>query len=305
MTLASATVAPTAAPAAASASIPWPEWAAAGLLLLAAGLALAWWLRRWSLQRRRRRRPRRPEARARYPLVLCHGLFGFDEIEIAGWRHAYFRGVPARLERSNWRVSLARVSGASSLEVRANELAAYVRGIDAPKVNLIAHSAGGVDARLAVARLGLKERVASVVTVGTPHRGTPLADLGDGLAARLGLRRALERMGVGPEVLRDLTVARMEAFNAEVRDAPDVFYGSVVAVARGPLETNLLLVPSYLWLKRRAGENDGVVPASSQMWGEILARIEADHFAQVGWSLHFDAADFYAWLARDLRGRGL
>ncbi len=303
MIFASARLAPTGAPAAAA--IPWPEWAAAGLLLLAAGLALAWWLRRWVLQRRRRRRPRRPEARARYPLVLCHGLFGFDEIEIAGWRHAYFRGVPARLERSNWRVSLARVSGAGSMEVRANELAAYVRGIDAPKVNLIAHSAGGLDARLAVARLGLKERVASVVTVGTPHRGTPLADLGDGLAARLGLRRALERMGVGPEVLRDLTVARMEAFNAEVRDAPDVFYGSVVAVARRPLETNLLLVPSYLWLKRRAGDNDGVVPASSQMWGEILARIEADHFAQIGWSLRFDAADFYAWLARDLRGRGL
>lgn len=301
MTLASATP----APAAASAPIPWPAWAAVGLLLLGAAIALAWWLRRWARQRRRRRRPRRPEVRARYPLVLCHGLFGFDEIEIAGWRHAYFRGVPARLERSNWRVSLAHVSGAGSLEVRARQLAAYVRTIEAPKVNLIAHSAGGVDARFAVSRLGLEERVASVVTVGTPHHGTPLADLGDGLAARLGLGRVLERVGIGPDVLRDLTVARMKAFNAQVRDAPGVFYGSVVGVARRPLDMNVLLMPSYLWLKRRAGENDGVVPASSQRWGELLARIEADHWAQVGWSLHFDAADFYAWLARDLRGRGL
>ncbi|HZY02105.1 MAG TPA: hypothetical protein VFF02_01300, partial [Anaeromyxobacteraceae bacterium] len=60
----------------------------------------------------------------------------------------------------------------------------------------------------------------------------------------------------------------------------------------------------WLYLKRRAGENDGVVPASSQRWGEVLAEIEADHWAQIGWSRSFDAAEFYARLLRELRGRG-
>lgn len=286
----------------------WPAWAWIALSLLAlllAAAALAWLV--WRRARRpappRKRRPRRA-AKPRYPVVLCHGLFGFDEIEVVGARAEYFRGVPARLERSSWQVSLARVPAAASVKLRAAELAEYVRTVEAPRVNIVAHSMGGIDARYAISRLGLAGRVASLVTVGAPHRGTPVADLGEGVAARLGLRFALERAGVGFEALRDLTQARMEAFNAEVPDAPGVAYGSVVGVARRKLRMNPLLLPTYLYLKRRAGENDGMVPASSQRWGEVLAEIEADHWAQIGWSRHFDAADFYARLMRELRGRG-
>ncbi len=280
-------------------------WWAVGLLLAAAVAALALWL--W-WRRVRRPPPRKPRARRepkpRYPVVLCHGLFGFDEIEVVGSRHAYFRGVPARLEKSSWQVSLARVPGAASVKLRAHELAECVRTVEAPRVNIVAHSMGGIDARYAISRLGLAKRVATLITVGAPHRGTPVADLGDGLAARLGLRPALQRAGLGLEALRDLTVARMETFNVEVPDAPGVAYGSVVGVARRTLRMNPLLVPTWLYLKRRAGENDGIVPASSQRWGEVLAEIEADHWAQIGWSRHFDAADFYARLLRELRGRG-
>jgi len=283
---------------------PW-AWVALGLAALLAAAALAAWLL-WRRARRpppRKRRPRR-EAKPRYPVVLCHGLFGFDEIEVVGGRHAYFRGVPARLEKSSWQVSLARVPGAASVRLRAHELAECVRTVEAPRVNIVAHSMGGIDARYAISRLGLAKRVASLVTVGAPHRGTPIADLGQGLAAWLGLRFALERAGVGLDALRDLTVARMEAFNAEVPDAPGVAYGSVVGVARRTLQTNPLLVPTWLYLKARAGDNDGMVPAASQRWGEVLAEIEADHWAQIGWSRHFDAAEFYARLMRELRGRG-
>ena len=287
-------------------ALAWPPawgWVAVAVAALLAAVALAAWLWRWRARRPPRRRPRR-EARPRYPVVLCHGLFGFDEIEVVGSRHAYFRGVPARLEKSSWQVSLARVPGAASVKLRAHELAEWVRTVEAPRVNIVAHSMGGIDARYAISRLGLAKRVATLITVGAPHRGTPVADLGEGLAVRLGLRFALARAGVGLEALRDLTVARMEAFNAEVPDAPGVAYGSVVGVARGTLRMNPLLVPTWLYLKRRAGENDGVVPASSQRWGEVLAEIEADHWAQIGWSRSFDAAEFYARLLRELRGRG-
>ncbi|HEU4383601.1 MAG TPA: alpha/beta fold hydrolase [Anaeromyxobacteraceae bacterium] len=283
---------------------PWPIWLWVGVavaLLLAAGVAWLWWRR---ARRPPARRRRRREAKPRYPVVLCHGLFGFDEIEVAGARHAYFRGVPERLQKSSWEVSLPRLPGGASVKERAAGLAEWIRTIEAPRVNVLAHSMGGIDARYAISRLGLSERVAALVTVGAPHRGTPVADLGQGLAARLGLRFALERAGIGLDALRDLTVAAMEAFNAEVPDAPGVAYGSVVGVARGTLRVNPLLVPTWLYLKKRAGDNDGVVPASSQRWGEVLAEIEADHWAQIGWSRSFDAAEFYARLLRELRGRG-
>jgi hypothetical protein len=46
------------------------------------------------------------------------------------------------------------------------------------------------------------------------------------------------------------------------------------------------------------------VPVTSQHWGEVLAEIEADHWAQIGWSRHFDAAAFFEQILRELRGRG-
>lgn len=295
-----------AAPGAKDFETPPSRWALWALLaaVAVAGAALAlylWWRRR--LLRARRRRPRRP-ARPRYPVVLAHGLFGFDEIEVAGARHTYFKGVPQRLEESSWQVSLARVRGAASVKARAEELAGCIRALDAPKVNVVAHSMGGLDARYAISRLGMAKHVAALVTVGAPHFGTPVADLGAGIAARLGLRLALETAGVALGAFDDLTVARMAAFNAEVLDAPGVSYGSVVGVARKKRHMNPLLLPTYLYLKARAGDNDGMVPAESQRWGEVLATIDADHWAQIGWSRHFDAAEFYAGLMRELRGRG-
>jgi hypothetical protein len=52
------------------------------------------------------------------------------------------------------------------------------------------------------------------------------------------------------------------------------------------------------------GDNDGVVPAASQRWGQVLAEIDADHWAQIGWSKRFDAAGFYRDLLRELRAMG-
>jgi triacylglycerol lipase len=274
---------------------------ALALLALVAVGALLWLALR---RRARRARPPRRPARLRHPVVLAHGLFGFDEIRLGRARHAYFRGVPARLERSGVDVRLARVAKVGSIETRGEDLADQIRAAGAERVNVVAHSMGGLDARYAISRLGLAERVASLTTVGTPHHGTPIADLGAGLGKWFGLGRALEAMGVPLEALRDLSVEAMAAFNRRVPDAPGVAYGSVVGVVRKKRHTNPLLLPGYLYLADRVGENDGMVPASSQEWGEVLFRIEADHWAQIGWSRHFDALEFYAMLLRELRGRG-
>jgi triacylglycerol lipase len=163
---------------------------------------------------------------------------------------------------------------------------------------------GGLDARYAITRLGLARRVASLTTIGCPHRGTPLADLGVVMGERLGLRRVLEQLRMPLEALDDLTTAAMAGFNLSTPDATGVVYASVVGAVPAR-RTHPLLVAGNLYLQRVCGENDGLVPADSQRWGEVLCRIEADHWAQVGWSKRFDAAAFYDGLLRELRGRGL
>jgi triacylglycerol lipase len=278
----------------------------AALLAVAAGAAIRHWrpelaarlsrrFRRGSARRALRRAPRPP------PVVLAHGILGFDELGLGPARVSYFRGIVERLQANGAEVHCARVPPLAPIHVRAARLAEMVRALDAPRVNLVAHSMGGLDARYAISRLGLGERVASLITIGTPHRGTPIADLGAELLRRLRLDQALGPI-IDVRALHDLTTSRMLAFNREVRDVPGVRYLSVVARApRGAVHPLLLL--AHRWL-HRYGENDGLVPARSQRWGQVLREIEADHWSQIGWSGGFDARSLYDEILQELRALG-
>ncbi len=110
----------------------------------------------------------------KYPIVLCHGLAGFDSLFGA---LDYFYGIESSLTSSGAKVYITQVPAFSSSEARGEELLKEVKQIIAVsgkgKVNLIGHSQGGLDARyVASVRPDL---VASVTTVGTPHKGAELA----------------------------------------------------------------------------------------------------------------------------------
>jgi len=264
---------------------------------------LAWWLYIRRVRQQVGRKLRRPAEKLRYPLVLAHGLAGFREIAVAGVRREYFRGVPVRLTELGAQVHLPKLSPFASVPERAKQLAEAVSAIDAKKVNLIAHSLGGLDARYALSRLGLAPRVASLITIGTPHHGTPVADFGTSLGAKLGLKAIAETLGLDVSVFFALTTEEMKRFNAEVPDARGVWYASLVA--RGGRGMNPLLLAPHAVLERKAGPNDGIVPASSQRWGEVIAEVEADHWAQIGWTDGFDAPGLYLRAVDELKARGL
>lgn len=274
------------------------------LVLGAGGLVLA---RTWLEGRRarlpRKRAPRLP--RPQYPIVLAHGLMGFDEIKLGSNAYQYFRGVPARLRELGAEVHVIRVSPVASLEARGAQLARALRALPVERVNIIAHSMGGLDARYAISQLGLHDRVLSLTTIGTPHRGTPIANVGSTLFGKLGLRSVCDFVGVDVGAFHDLTTGHMDSFNRAVFDHPGVAYASYLAEARGELASmNPLLVAPYLYLQEIVGPNDGLVPIASQSWGDVLGRVEADHWAQIGLSRRFDAPAFYGEILRELRGRG-
>jgi triacylglycerol lipase len=267
-------------------------------LLVAAAFVVAFVV--WAYVRRRQQRARLPAKRAprlRHPVVLAHGLLGFDEIAIAGRKTRYFRGL-AGLEAD---FIHPRVQPTASIAVRAQRLADLIREVPGGRVNIIAHSMGGLDARYAIARLGLDQRVASLVTIGTPHRGTPLADAGSHLVPAAVTRALSKVMDVG--ALHDLTTVKMEQFNREVLDLPEIAYCSIVAKS-SLAQTHPLLWPTHAYLSRKCDENDGIVCASSQRWGTVLREIDADHWAQIGWSGKFDAVELYGSILRELAALG-
>jgi triacylglycerol lipase len=114
-------------------------------------------------------------AKTKYPIVLAHGAAGFDELFGV---FEYWYGIPGALQDKGATVFVTEVSQLNSTEVRGEQLLAQVETIVAitgkPKVNLIGHSHGGLDVRyVASVRPDL---VASVTSVGTPHKGADLAD---------------------------------------------------------------------------------------------------------------------------------
>ena len=248
--------------------------------------------------------------RTRYPVVLVHGLFGFDSIGFGPLRSDYFRGVPARLSALGVEVHVARVPRFANVRTRAMELTRFVNELPAERVNIIAHSMGGLDARYAISRLGLAPRVASLVTIGTPHLGTPLARVA-GRLVRAPVMRWLGPFGRPLETIHDLTPEAMEAFNRDVPDAPGVDYTSCVGVAVGsaPARQNARGSLGVHWVSTRLlpafSRGDGLVPRESQRWGMVLWEIEANHWAQIGWLYGFDAGSFYEQITRTLSARGL
>ncbi len=232
------------------------------------------------------------------PVVLVHGLFGFDKIA----RFHYFRGIAGHLSSLGCTAHAVRLPAAKSVPERARVLVDAIATLPGERFDLIAHSLGGLDARYALAKLGLADRVRSLVTIGTPHRGTPLADLAAEGGPLALARKAIATIGVPLSAIDWLSTAALERFNADVIDAPNVRYACVVG---GIASTAALpLSAAHAYLKSVAGPNDGLVPVSSQYWGETLAEIDADHFQQIGWRIAvrhtFDALGLYAFVVARL-----
>ena len=119
-------------------------------------------------------------AQTRYPIVLVHGIFGFD----SALGVDYFYGIPSALRSDGAKVYVAQVSAANSHEVRGEQLLAQVRNIlavtGASKVNLVGHSQGSPTSRYVS---GVAPHlVASVTSVGGVNRGSRVADIVRGVA---------------------------------------------------------------------------------------------------------------------------
>ncbi|MEB0046667.1 MULTISPECIES: triacylglycerol lipase [unclassified Pseudomonas] len=117
----------------------------------------------------------------RYPILLIHGLFGFDRIG----SFELFHDVKQALRNAGARVFIPHLSATHSNEARGDQLMAQIErvlaGTGARKVNLIGHSQGALAARYAAAVE--PQIVASVTSVCGPNHGSELADF---------LRKALE-----------------------------------------------------------------------------------------------------------------
>lgn len=269
---------------------------------------------------------------AKHAIVLAHGFMGTDSNDPSVTNIWAFYRLADALRRDGHVVHEARVQPFNSPAVRAGELAKHVDqalveckakpGCEATKVNIIAHSMGGLDSRYLVSSLKYGDRVASLTTISTPHRGSFIADVGVNLVERdkandaLGkLFKAFGRTFTTDDLANDTNVRAAlgalsekasPAFNAANPDDSRVYYQSWAGVS------NVLAIPNpkdygacdgkiETYRKRRDGmdalltpvaaivahgtdliPNDGMATVASAKHGNFRGCIPADHFDEVG-----------------------
>jgi triacylglycerol lipase len=210
----------------------------------------------------------------------------------------YFRGLPAQYPEALF----PKVPVNGSVRDRAPVLAQQIKDrFPTGDIHIIAHSMGGLDSRYLLAKnlLGLAERIKSLSTVSTPHRGSPVADLLLGLIPGIDsgpVKKFLNHFAsIGSGALDDLSTAAAVNFNKENPDVSGVHYFSYF----GSGHISLALRPTFELIKSRGAtedekNNDGVVSLASARWPSELVEQPwpADHLAQIGHNL--DTADLHS-----------
>jgi triacylglycerol lipase len=233
----------------------------------------------------------------RHPLILVHGLFGFDRLKVIGWEAmSYFRGIGESLKSKGLRVAAPQLSPTAGITERAQQLTDFIRStFPQSKVHLIAHSMGGLDSRYALSCLGLHDQVLSLTTLGTPHQGSPVADLG---VSRLEgyLKPWLRYLRIPHDAFYDLMTERCQAFNQKVVDVESVDYYAVAGRNHGPWLSPEWWIPAGI-VAFREGANDGIVSIKSahhhyqnETWdGDHLSLVNGPNPKAIAWG---------AWRAR-------
>ncbi|MBQ8960047.1 MAG: hypothetical protein IJ071_02380 [Ruminococcus sp.] len=217
------------------------------------------------------------ECSTRYPLLLVHGM-GFRDGRIGYWGR-----IPRVLREKGARVFFGGQEANASIQRNALLLAERLRRVlretGAEKVNIIAHSKGGLEARWLISVLGMGGSVASLTTISTPHQGSAVMEklmrLPEPLMKLIGRTTdVFKRLGGDEQpdtfaCFRQLTKGYMKEFNRLCPDDGRVLYRSCAFTMKSPLSDILMAVP-FAAVKAMNGQSDGFLVPEEVRWGQFM-----------------------------------
>ncbi len=263
------------------------------------------------------------ECRTKYPLIMVHGIGFRDLVYFNYWGRA-----PRYLKQSGATVYYGHQKAWGTIEENA---AAIAQTIDraltetgAAKVNLIAHSKGGLDCRYVITHLGYADKVASLTTMSTPHRGSELVDFLNRLPKPvfLKLTQILDHSFAvfGDDCpdsyasAQQLSPAYCRDFNERTPDAENVLYQSYASVMRFSFSDSLLFLPHLLLWWITGERNDGLVTESSAQWGDYQGTLKSKSLRGISHGdmidlkrediKGFDSIEVYQRIVEDLKKKG-
>ena len=260
----------------------------------------------------------------KYPLLLVHGVFFRD------FKHFNYWGrIPEELMKNGATIYYGEHQSAASVDDSARELEQrilrIIRENGYEKLNVIAHSKGGLDMRTALAKTSVAPYIASLTTVNTPHRGCEFADYllnkipeAQQQAVANTYNSAAAKLGdPNPDFMAavtDLTSSACSRRNETVRDVPGVYYQSIGSVLAKPSAGRFPLNMTYHLVNLFDGKNDGLVGEKSFPWGSDFKMLASSgkrgisHGDVIDLNREnfdgFDVREYYVQLVSDLRQKG-
>lgn len=217
------------------------------------------------------------DCKTRYPLLLLHGM-GFRDGKICYWGR-----IPRVLEKNGASIFYGFQDANASVMKNAQTIAVSLEKAlsesGAEKVNIIAHSKGGLEARYLISSMGFADRVASLTTISTPHNGSAAIDkvlrhFRPAIYAGSRITDIIKRIGgdVSPDTYRcicEFSTDFMKKFNEENPDSPDIRYMSCAFVMKNIFSDITMAFP-YICVKAMSGDNDGFLTPEEVRHGEFL-----------------------------------
>jgi triacylglycerol lipase len=219
----------------------------------------------------------------KYPVVLVHGIYAHDRGRI----NKFWGRIPKELEKNGIKVKKKKKNAWGDYESNAKMLHTTIEKIlqetKNEKVNIIAHSKGGLDARYFIWKYDYGDRVASLTTISTPHHGAELADLiyKKKIIHSKIAKKALVVFGklfgdTNPDLYTvnyQLTTDYMKKFNEDICMDERVYYQSIYTIMKDSFD-DLMFFYIHRYIEKINGDNDGVVSEYSAKWGSNIIKIE-------------------------------
>jgi len=265
----------------------------------------------------------------KYPILFVHGM-GFRDRKIIN----YWGRIPKIFIDDGNKVFYGGQDSNGTVEDNAQILKERIEKIieetGEERLNIIAHSKGGMDIRYAICQLEADKFAASLTTVNTPHNGSKTIDKILGLPQlpiKLGSRCTdlwMKLLGdKNPhtyDTLKEFSTVYAHQFNIENPDKPDIYYQSYACVMNKSRGDIFMMIP-HIVVNALEGENDGFLTPEGVKHGEFKGIIRSNsnrgisHCDEVDMRRHrltkktgegiSDILEMYREILQTLKDRGL
>lgn len=212
-----------------------------------------------------------------YPILFVHGMGFRDNPYISYWGR-----IPSVFENKGIPVYYGYQDSNADIETNgihiANRIDEIIKESGAPKINIIAHSKGGLDCRYAISCLKKGDKVASLTTISTPHHGSKTVDLllklPDFLVRFTGsctdciFRILGDKNPNSYRVFHSLSTKGAKAFNEKCTNHENVYYQSYAFVMKNAFSDIFMCIPNIV-VAFLEGKNDGLLTSESVKWGDF------------------------------------